>query len=267
MQRTLPKSKTLADENPFSLSLGDLMAGLLLIFVLLLSFLMLNLTEVVATYKTLREDLYLDLKTEFEKDLEKWQAILDREKLSVRFRKPEVLFKKGSADVLPVFKEILDDFFPRYIELLTETKDANGKAKYINHIAEIRIEGHTSSEWSAEASQEEAYILNMELSQDRTRRVLHYVIQIPEISEKKGWLKQYLTANGLSSSKLITLITLSSGNESQGESRHRATTTWGTIKTQAAKEIPEESRRVEFRVWTNAVAQLDKLSEGKREFR
>ena len=32
MRRTLSTSKTITDENPFSLSLGDLMAGLLLIF-------------------------------------------------------------------------------------------------------------------------------------------------------------------------------------------------------------------------------------------
>ena len=65
MHRTSPKSKTLTDENPFSLSLGDLMAGLLLIFVLLLSFVMLKLTEtekhrreIVKTYGKLQNDLY-----------------------------------------------------------------------------------------------------------------------------------------------------------------------------------------------------------------
>ena len=267
MRRTLLKSKTLSDENPFSLSLGDLMAGLLLIFVLVLAFLMLNLTEVVDTYIKLKKDLYLDLKKEFEEDLEKWQAVLDREKISVRFREPTVLFKPGSCKVQPAFKEILDDFFPRYIKLLTETKDAGGKAKYINHIAEIRIEGHTSSEWSEEVSQEEAYILNMELSQCRTRQVLQYVLHIPEVSKRKDWLKQYVTANGLSSSKLITSVTLPNGNESKNESRHRAKTAWGVIKTHLAKEIPEESRRVEFRVRTNAEEQFDKLSEGNNEFR
>ena len=101
------------------------MAGLLLIFVLLLSFLMLNLTEkeeslrekekrlleIVETYMKLREDLYLDLKREFEKDLETWKAVLNREKISVRFREPEVLFAPGRADVQPAFKKILDDFF------------------------------------------------------------------------------------------------------------------------------------------------------------
>ena len=268
MRRKESKSRTLADENPFSLSLGDLMAGLLLIFVLLLSFLMLNLTEqedrlleIVKTYMKLREDLYLDLKKEFEKDLEKWQAVLDREKISVRFKEPEVLFEPGKAEVRPLFQGILDDFFPRYVRILRDSK-------YINDLAEIRIEGHTSSEWIGEKDKKVAYIRNMELSQDRTRSVLQYVLDIPDISEKhKEWLKQYLTANGLSSSKLITSITLPNGNESKNESRRRATTAWGVIKTHLAKEIPEESRRVEFRVRTNAEKQLDKLLEGNREFR
>ena len=223
------------------------MAGLLLIFVLLLSFLMLNLTEkeesliekekrlleIVETYMKLREDLYLDLKKEFEKDLEKWKAVLDREKISVRFREPKVLFIQGKAEVQSDFKKILNNFFPRYLQILK-------RPKYINDIAEIRIEGHTSSEWSENVSKEEAYILNMKLSQDRTRSVLKYVLQIPEISGNRDWLKRHLTANGLSSSKLIS---------------H-----WdGT-------EDKVESRRVEFRVRTNAEKQLDKLLEGNRAF-
>ena len=100
-------------------------------------------------------------------------------------------------------------------------------------IAEIRIEGHTSSEWSEDASPEEAYILNMELSQDRTRSVLQYVLQIPAISSNRSWIRQYLTANGLSSSKLITHLD--------------------------STENIEESRRVEFRVRTNAEKQLEKI--------
>ena len=226
MRRTPSKSRALVDENPFGLSLGDLMAGLLLIFVLLLSFVMLNfseqedrLLEIVKTYMKLREDLYLDLKKEFEQDLERWNAVLDRDRISVRFREPTVLFKPGSCEVQSAFQEILKEFFPRYLRILSGPK-------YVKNITEIRIEGHTSSEWSEEVSQEHAYILNMELSQCRTRRVLQYVLQIPDITGKKDWLKQYLTANGLSSSKLIT--------------------------NPDGRENPEESRRVEFRVRTNA---------------
>ena len=242
MRRTIPTSKTLTDENPFSLSLGDLMAGLLLIFVLLLSFVMLDLIEkekrddiinkrlleIFTDYVKLREDLYKDLESEFKKDLQKWNAVLDREKLSVRFREPKVLFAQGEANIQIDFKEILDNFFPRYIQILK-------RPEYVSAIAEIRIEGHTSSEWSEIVSQQEAYILNMELSQDRTRSVLQYVLQIPAIHGNRGWIQHHLTANGLSSSKLITY--------------------------QDGTQNREESRRVEFRVRTNAEKQLEKIKQ------
>lgn len=242
MRRAPTPSKSFADENPFSLSLGDLMAGLLLVFVLLLSFLMLDLMEkekrddalqkvlleVFTDYMKLRENLYVVLENEFEKDLAKWNAILDRETLSVRFREPKVLFAQGEAEIQFDFKEILDDFFPRYIQILR-------RPEYVNDIAEIRIEGHTSSEWSETVDPEAAYIFNMELSQDRTRSVLQYVLQLPEIQENKDWLQLHLTANGLSSSKLIR-------NPNGTQNR-------------------EESRRVEFRARTNAEKQLEKIKE------
>ena len=218
------------------------MAGLLLIFILVLSFLMLDLMEkekrddeiqqvllkIFTDYAALRQNLYLALEREFEQDLQKWNALLDRETLSVRFREPTVLFAQGKAEVQIDFKEILDDFFPRYIRILK-------RPEYVNAIAEIRIEGHTSSEWSEDINPEEAYIFNMELSQDRTRSVLQYVLQIPTIQESRNWLQQQLTANGLSSSKLIKHL--------------------GGI------ENSEESRRVEFRVRTNAEKQLEKIKE------
>ena len=136
-----------------------------------------------------------------------------------------MLFAQGEADIQIDFKKILDDFFPRYIQILKQPK-------YVSAIAEIRIEGHTSSEWSEIVSQQEAYILNMELSQDRTRSVLQYVLQIPAIHGNRDWIQHYLTANGLSSSKLITY--------------------------QDGTQNREESRRVEFRVRTNAEKQLEK---------
>ncbi len=232
MRRMSPKSKTLSDENPFSLSLGDLMAGLLLIFVLLLSFVMLNLSEIVDTYTKLQSELHDDLKEEFEKDLDKWNAFLNKQTLSIRFKEPEVLFEPGKTEIRPAFENILDDFFPRYIQILR-------KDKYINDIAEIRIEGHTSSEWQG-VSSEAAYIRNMELSQGRTRSVLEYVLQISSIGQSqkiKDWLKRHLTANGLSSSKLI--------------------------RDPDDREIPEESRRVEFRVRINAEKLLYNIIGGK----
>ena len=216
------------DTEEHWISISDMMAGLMVIFLFIAISYMLHvqaekekIEKIAITYEKLQSDLYADLEKEFEKDLNQWNAVLDRQTLSVRFKEPEVLFAQGEAEVRPAFKNILKDFFPRYIKVLRQPD-------YINDISEIRIEGHTSSEWSEVVSEEDAYILNMELSQDRTRSVLEYVLQIPESGnqEIRYWLKQYLTANGLSSSKVISY---SDGTENK-----------------------EESRRVEFRVRTNA---------------
>ena len=150
--------------------------------------------------------------------------------------------RKERAEVRPKFKRILYDFFPRYIKILTETKNAAGEYKYKDDIAEIRIEGHTSSEWSEHVTPHQAYILNMQLSQGRTRRVLNFVLQNhkPEIRLHREWIKDHLTANGLSSSK--------------------------PVPNPDGTENPQESRRVEFRVRTNAEKRIvEIIRRGEQE--
>lgn len=241
-----------SDDSPFGMSLGDLMAALLLIFILLLSATLMLLQQeakkleqqqkdkieeariaeekfreaektareverIADAYERLKVQLYNDLMNEFKDDLAKWNATIDRETITVRFREPEVLFGRGETDIKETFMDILVDFFPRYINLL-----AGG---YRNDIEEIRIEGHTSSEWATEVSEEAAYILNMKLSQDRTRSVLQFILDLVEPG-LKHWARERITANGLSSSKLILTVT--------------------------GEENREASRRVDFRVRTNA---------------
>ena len=224
------------DTEEHWISISDMMAGLMIIFLFIAISYMLDVSadkkaidRIVVTYEKLRADLYADLYEEFKDDLAKWNVVLDEDTLSMRFKEPEVLFARGSAEVRPLFRKILNEFFPRYIKILSETKTNDGEYKYKDDIAEIRIEGHTSSEWEGVRDIEEvAYILNMELSQDRTRHVLNYVLQIknPRIQQNRKWIRDNLTANGLSSSKLIRNLD-------------------GTQNAQ-------ESRRVEFRVRTNA---------------
>ena len=237
------------DTEEHWISISDMMAGLMVIFLFIAISYMLHvradqekIEQIAVTYEELQSNLYADLEEEFKNDLDKWNAILNKQTLSIRFKEPDVLFEQGAAEVRPPFKKILEDFFPRYIRILRESKDNNGEPKYINDIAEIRIEGHTSSEWTENITPEAAYIHNMELSQGRTRSVLEYVIQIPSIrqsQEIRTWLKLHLTANGLSSSKLIT----SRGIENK-----------------------KESRRVEFRVRTNAEKRIvEIINRGKEE--
>ena len=98
----------------------------------------------------------------------------------------------------------------------------------------MRIEGHTSSEWENEIDPGKAYIENMRLSQDRARNVLNASLDLVKGPEKV-WLIKHLTANGLSSSKLV--------------------------KNENNLEDKAASRRVEFRVRTKTEERLNKISE------
>ena len=223
-------------------SISDMMAGLMMIFLFISVAYMIHvisdrdqIRDIAITYQKMQTELYNDLDKEFHDDLIKWNAELDRSSLSIRFREPDVLFEPARVEVRPAFKEILSDFFPRYIGILMS-------AKYINDVEEVRIEGHTSSEWIGVANKDIAYFKNMELSQGRTRSVLQYLFSIPQIStvlDVRSWLRNYLTANGLSSSKLRCYPD--------------------------GRENRLESRRVEFRVRTKAEERIFRIIEARRQ--
>ncbi|MDY0039083.1 MAG: OmpA family protein [Desulforhabdus sp.] len=246
MPRSIGSAHSAQGDNPFSLSIGDLMAALVLIFALLMSATLLQLQDdlkskreqavreeriarkvqlIAQTYRELQDDLYKDLTVEFRQELNSWSAVIDRNTLSIRFKEPEVFFGRGDVNIKATFKEILDNFFPRYIALLSQPK-------YRDTIEEIRIEGHTSSEWNAEVDAETAYINNMKLSQDRTRSVLEYALGLVVDPDLKDWARSKITANGLSSSKKIVVEEL---------------------------EDSEASRRVEFRVRTDAEKRIGEI--------
>lgn len=211
------------DENAFALSTGDLMAGLLFIFILLLMGALLQVQEkaeqdeeVVRRYEQIKTQLYIDLQDEFKEDLKVWRATIDSS-LCIRFQEPAMLFDNDKAELKPLFKNILNDFFPRYIKVLN-------RPKYKDNIVEIRIEGHTDSNGG--------YFHNMELSQNRTRSVLEYCFGLMSV-EQIIWAKSLITANGLSSSQPILVHGV---------------------------EDKSLSRRVEFRVRTNAEKQLEEIA-------
>lgn len=218
------------------ISISDMMAGLMVIFLFIAISYMLyvrsekdKIEQIAHTYNQLQSTLIDSLNNEFEYDFDKWNAELVDTTLSIQFRANQlnVLFGQGEAELRPYFQEILREFFPRYLEVLKQFRD---------EITEIRIEGHTSSEWITGVGPDEAYILNMELSQGRTRSVLEFVLQMPSIEQQdRNWIKGVLTANGLSSSQLLFV----DGSE--------------------GREDRIKSRRVEFRVQTNAEKRIDTI--------
>lgn len=211
------------------ISLSDLMTGLMMIFMLIAISYMAKvesdqekIRKVAILYNDVRNQLYDDLNKEFASNLKSWGAELDST-LTLRFKEPEVLFATGRAELNTRFQEILKNFFPRYLKIITSDK-------YKNSIQEIRIEGHTSSIWNSSTSTEEAYFQNMELSQARTRSALQFVLGLEEVKRDGSWVKQHVTANGLSSSKPILN---SDGSENK-----------------------KKSQRVEFRIITDSEAKM-----------
>jgi outer membrane protein OmpA-like peptidoglycan-associated protein len=184
-------------------SISDVMAGLMVIFLFIAISYMVNaqgqvekitkiqnqIANLHDAYRNLQAHLAEDLRVEFEKDLtkEKWRGNLDMKTLSIRFKKP---FLQGKDNVPADFRDVLDEFFPRYIAILT-------KPKYKNEIDDIRM------------------------------------------IQNKKWIKENLTANGLSSSKLIC---------------------------DNGKENKEESRRVEFRVVTKSEKLINEIKRLLEEF-
>jgi outer membrane protein OmpA-like peptidoglycan-associated protein len=222
-------------EETHWIPLSDLMTGLMVMFLLIAVTYMIRVEadadrvkQVAITYSEIKDALYEDLNREFKGDLQKWNAQLIKSDLSIRFTEPDVLFAEGSSDLKQEFRAILSDFFPRYVRILTSPK-------YRASISEVRIEGHTSSDWTSVTTPEDAYLRNMELSQARTRSALVFAMSLPEVGNERGWLRQYLTANGLSSSH--------------------------PVFDERGVEDPARSRRVEFRVRTDAETRIAKILE------
>lgn len=222
---------TVNNEESHWISMSDLMAGLMMVFLFISIAYMRHaqierdkIKEVAVTYQNIQVALYENLQQEFADDLPLWDAEIDQSTLEFRFKSPEVLFDVGKNSLKEEFKRILDDFFPRYLAVIGKFKD---------NISEIRIEGHTSSAWNRFVSADEAYFHNMELSQGRTRSVLEYVYLLPEVATDRSWIKSKFAAVGLSSSQLVF--------DAQG------------------LEDDQRSRRVSFKVMTNAETQIRKI--------
>ena len=220
------------------ISVSDLMAGLMMIFMFIAIVFMLKteqetekIREIALTYSKYQQSLYTELKKQFKDDLPKWGAKLLPDN-TIRFTEPDILFERSSDKINEQFSLILDDFFPRYISILNSDK-------FRENIDEIRIEGHTSSLWQAESSLQESYLHNARLSQARSLSVLSYVFQLESFSdETRNWMIEFLRANGLSYAK--------------------------RIKNASDEEDFERSRRVEFRVITKSEEKIYQIVESFR---
>lgn len=229
--------KNLKNENinNYDLSISDLMAALCGIFVLILISVILQLNQSKAeyvlknqkaeAYYSMQNAIYEDLTAEFFDDLKTWDAEIDKETLTIRFNNSKVLFEPNKSKLKPEFQRILVDFFPRLIAVLQ-------KKDYVDEIDEIRIEGHTAR--NRNQSDSEDYITGMELSQERTLKVMLYCLET--VPEYTSWVQTNIAAIGYSKSRPIL-----------------------DPKTQLPEW--EKSRRVEFRIKTKSEKVLEDIRD------
>jgi len=196
-------------DNSVWLSNSDLMAGLMIIFLFIsIGFIREKAPEVVGSQDyvlnylsfTDSKENEIDEKLEEEftdEEKKEWQLEIIPEENLIRFNAPDVMFSQSNYKLNDRFKTIINSFFPRYVKVLS---------KFGSLISEIRIEGHTSSEWK-DVSEDKAYIKNMVLSQERTISVLNESLNSLvkfKLSEKETkWAFDKVSASGLSSRSII----------------------------------------------------------------
>jgi len=220
------------------ISISDMMAGLMMVFMLIAIGFMWQIEEekdaiaqIAVAYDRSKLTLNQALVGEFEPDLQRWGAeILDDN--TVRFKEPDILFAVNSASLKDGFRAVLKDFFPRYVSILL-------RDEFREDVAEIRIEGHTSSDWVGASSRAESYVKNARLSQDRSFSVLDYVFNMSAREDvEREWLVAVLRANGLSFAK--------------------------PVLNPDGSENSERSRRVEFRVLTKTEDKIYRILQQSR---
>ncbi|HAS6388636.1 OmpA family protein [Vibrio vulnificus] len=222
MHNGLFQSRTASSGEEHWLSVTDLMAGLMVIF-LLISVALMNRTDIekraierIAVKISEKQlEIHRALAEEFEEDFKRWEIDFNEQRpLIIDFNAERYKFTKGKSALPEELTFVLGEFFPRYLSVLE---------RYRNDIKAIQIEGHTSSGWNNDDSEFDAYYKNMNLSQNRSKQLFDLVMSQGEPLQKHlYWLRTKLSAMGYGPSKLIL--------------------------TESGSEDKERSRRISFRV-------------------
>ena len=213
-QQSIFQQKTSENEESW-ISTSDMMAGLMIIFM----FIAIAFINSLGTYiENTEEKICNELIQTFQDDIKDWKATVCENGVVIKFD-DSVAFEKNRSDLKPEFKAILDDFFPRFMTVVWDNKEK---------VSELRIEGHTSSEFGSVQGDLDKYLRNATLSQDRSINVMDYSLNRPRVRGNDSWvdwMTEHVTSHGLSSSKKILVDDI---------------------------EDSASSRRVEFRIETTA---------------
>lgn len=180
-----------APEQEYWLSYSDLMAGLLMVFVLML---LISLDKYGGPAKIKMEldgattGVIDDLQKAFR---DSQGVVVDSLSGAVRF--PDaVLFAEGRAEILPMGQELLRDFGPKYMSVMV------GDTINRRYLQAIAIEGHTNDRGS--------YEYNLDLSQRRAFAVMTFLLS--HAGDYGAELRHFATANGESFRRQLCRVPL-----------------------------------------------------------
>jgi outer membrane protein OmpA-like peptidoglycan-associated protein len=232
----------MSNKESFWIPYADLMTVLMVIF-LFISITYMGIMQaqkneqdkIFKDYIETKKELYSKLNTEFASDFKNWNIELDKD-LSIKFTNPDVLFESGSPLLRDTFRIILQNFLPKYFNIVLDPK-------YRDKISEIRIEGHTDN-IPAPKFHSDPYIANLMLSQYRSTEIVYFfrnTAYFRNLSKDNVELIEYwLTANGLSFGRTID--------------------TDKKLTFFSKKQIDlQKSRRVEFRIVTKSEELVEKV--------
>lgn len=178
------------DEESVSywLSIGDLMASILIIFILLFitrtvqaNNMLMQKEEYIENLTSVKNKIIAKLKNEFEK--EDMKIDIDPTNGAIKIDE-KILFNSGEYRLKAEGKRYLKEFVPVYVGILL------GDEEIKSEVSQIIIEGHTDDVGT--------YIFNMDLSQKRAYEVVQFIYLEMDDFEHKEDLKKYITANGRS---------------------------------------------------------------------
>ena len=221
--------KTEASGEEQWISVSDMMAGLMMIFLFISIIYIQNISKYFSEVADKSDEICAQLKREFKKESDSWDMSICENGLLISFDS-ESNFERNSSVLSRDFELILSDFYPRLMAVIYEYKDS---------VSELRIEGHTDSSVRRLDSELSGYLYNTRLSQERSLNVMRYSLNLADITLQPkylNWSYTHVTAHGMSSSKRIF--------SDSGDEDYAA------------------SRRVEFRLRTKAEDRLlDLVSE------
>ena len=250
-------------QNSYWISYSDLMAGLLILFILISIFALLGFRDKEEALKDKKQEVLIKEKelkemkkkvVQKEQELEKTRKEIEdmlkikariisflKEELSKKSIKVDIdeetgaiaiedtlLFDSAQSAIKPEGKAFLKKFFPAYVTILLSKKDIR------NHIAEVIVEGHTDDVGSN--------IYNLKLSQDRALSVSNFLMKENFKYAYKKVLIKKLTAVGKGESCPIIVKK--------------------KVKNRMVKKINrDKSRRVEFKFRLNEEELLIKIED------